>query len=180
MKNETLKEIKDDISRAKLQGLQESVDVLDAGILQIQNGLMQQQGVASVLPIIINRIMADCRDVNAEVDAENMTPEEAKIRINEITKVSNIIRGYLEETKVQIHSMNGEMKGLDKGIQNIAKKFDVEAAKYLRWERQQEEEEQERIEEQPATTKKASTRSQGKNVAPKPKKVAPKPKATKK
>ena len=137
MSNDTLKKVKDDASRAKLEGLQESVYVLDEGILKIKEGIKEKRGALFVVSELAQRVMLECNVHNQKVDKEEMSPEEAKIRISEITKIVGIIKAQGISVQGDLANLTGQIVGLEKGVANISKKFDSELAKYQRWERMQ-------------------------------------------
>lgn len=175
-------EIKDDVARAKLEGLQESVSSIDENILQIRESLKAKRGALSALNDLAQRIMLECNRVNAKVDKDEMATEEAKARIDEITNTVKITRAQAQATQNDMLNLTGQIVGMEKVVSNITAKFNSELAKYQRWEKIQEESESD-VDElgRPIQkdTKELEPKLESKNTKPESKNTKPTPKQKK-
>jgi hypothetical protein len=137
--NETLTEIKADVPRAKLEGLQEAVTHIDLQMLQVRNGIEQKKGIVQAAGVISKRVFQECAPINQAVEAGELEPEIAKLRIAEVSRITEIIRGIERDNRNDLIEMQGQLKGLERAANAIAGHFKSEAQKYERYQRMEDE-----------------------------------------
>jgi len=137
--NETLSEIKADVPRAKLEGLQEAVTHIDLQMLQVRNAIEQKRGIVQAADVISKRIFQECTPINQAVEAGELEPELAKLRISEVTRITEIVRGIARENQTDLIDMQGQLKGLERAANAIGGHFKSEAQKYERYQRMEDE-----------------------------------------
>jgi hypothetical protein len=140
LSNETLAEIKDPVSRSKLDGIQEAVYATDNEILKAHKELDHRRGVAEAAKLMAARMVQECNPINKLVDDEEMEPAEAKIRIDTIMKMSELCTSISNEAVENVITLKGQIQGLERAVKSISAKFAETAAKYERWQRVQDEE----------------------------------------
>lgn len=138
--NDTLSEIKDPVSRSRLEGLQEAVFAADNEILKAHKELDHRRGVAEAAKLMAGRMVQECNPINKLVDDEQMEPAEAKIRIDTIMKMSELCNTIAKEAADNVMALRGQIQGLERAVKSISSKFAETAAKFERWQRVQDEE----------------------------------------
>ncbi len=154
-----LDEVKDPVSKAKLEGIQQSSQLIDRQIIEARKSLGSSSAMATATDLIAKRLMQECAPIKTAVEADKMDTSEAKIRIDVIKSNADIVRGILEDSRKDIATQTGVIKGLQLAQKTTEDSFNAEALKYERWERIQAEEEEaskaaEPVETSPATKKK--------------------------
>lgn len=140
LKNDSLDEIADPVAKAKLAGIQEAVFGIDALILQIRKTLDEKRGVIAASDAIAKRLMDECLPYQKAVEEEKIDKDEAKLRIDTISRMSGIVRDIAAENRRDLIHFQGQLAGLDKAAKSAEEKFNGETLKYQRWQRIQEEE----------------------------------------
>lgn len=138
-----LSEVNDPQTRSKLEGFQETSYSIDEQIIKTKTAMEQKRGVVQAAEIIASRLFQECIPVNKQVDAEEMTPSEAKIRINQIEKLVEIVRNIKAENAGDLLVLKGVVQGLQKAQAAAEAKFQETVIKYERWQRIEAEEAEE-------------------------------------
>lgn len=138
--NETLSEIKDPVSRSRLEGIQEAVFATDSEILKAHKELDHRRGVAEAAKLMAARMVQECNPIQKMVDDEQMEPAEAKIRIDTIMKMHELCKSIASEAAENVVTLKGQIQGLERAVNSISVKFSDTAAKFERWQRVQDEE----------------------------------------
>jgi hypothetical protein len=133
--NESLDQINDPVVRAKLAGIQEAVFGIDGDIIQMRRTIEQKQGVIQAAEIIASRLFEECKPIQAAVDAEKMEADEAKIRIEVIQKLVQIVRNIGSENKADLLGLRGQIQGMERAVKRTEERFNGEVTKYERWQR---------------------------------------------
>lgn len=133
--NETLTEIKAEGPRAKLEGLQEAVTHIDLQMLQVRNAIEQKRGIVQAADVISKRVFQECTPINQAVEAGDLEPDVAKLRIAEVTRITEIVRGIARDNQNDLIDMQGQLKGLERAANAIGGHFKSEAQKYERYQR---------------------------------------------
>lgn len=135
-----LDDVKDPISKAKLEGIQQSSLAIDLEILNAQKSLDEKRGLIAASDLIAKRLFQECGPIKAAVESNQMDPAEAKIRIDVVKTNVEVVRGILDNARIDAATQRGVIDGLQRAHQVTAAKFKAEALKYERWERVQAEE----------------------------------------
>lgn len=135
-----LDEVKDPVSRAKLEGIQQSSQAIDLEIVKARKALDATRALAGATDLIAKRLFQECGPIKDAVAADQMASEEAKIRIEVITSNIQVVQGMQADARNDIATQLGVLNGLDRAQKITEEKFNVEAQKYERWERIQAEE----------------------------------------
>jgi len=146
IENKGIQEIDNERTRAKLEGLQEAVTEFGRHVMKLTNDLEQKKGVVAASKMIASRLLAEMQPVQHELDAEKMTPEEAKIRIDQIQKLAKIVNDVAENNRADIGLIRGRIEGIGMAGDIMESRFNAEVSKHERWKRIEEEEAAERAE----------------------------------
>ena len=130
-----ISEVSDPVVRAKLTGIQESVSIVDEDMVAFKKGIELKIGAASALEVAAKEVFALCVPIQKKVKADEVSPEEAKLTINGIKLAVTIINQRAQAARDDIIKMRGQVAGMERAIQKMGEKFNVEAQKYERHER---------------------------------------------
>lgn len=160
---EHLSEVSDPQTRSKLEGFQETSYSIDEQIIRTRTAMEQKRGVVQAADIIATRLFQECIPVNKKVDAEEMDTTEAKIRINQIEKLVQIVRDIKAENSGDLLVLKGVIQGLQKAQAATESKFQETISKYERWQRIEAEdaEEQKVVDEEAKDDASAAASQQG-------------------
>jgi chromosome segregation ATPase len=137
-----LEEVQDPISRAKLEGIQQSVYTLDHEIIGARKAIDEKRGVVHAADVIAKRLEAEMGPIQIKLKAEEIEPEEAKARIEQTLKCVQIVKEIGQNNRVDILTLQGQVMGFEKGVKALEGKFNEQAAKYERQQRMVEEEDE--------------------------------------
>jgi hypothetical protein len=135
LKHGNLEEITDQIAKAKLTGIQESVYSVDAEIVAIKKNIDEKRGVIAAADLIAKRLLEETLPVQKAADEERMEMPEAKIRIEVIQKLSEIVRNIAIENRNDLILIRGQVMGLERAAKAMEARFAGEVGKYERWKR---------------------------------------------
>lgn len=157
-------------SLAKLSGVQVAVTSIEELAMEVQGKIPEKRGVVSACRVVAKRIFDECLPINAKVQAEQMDAAEAKIRIDEVKRISAIVTEIGDRNQEDIKRMEGEVEGHKKAANVLAKKYEMMAIKYERDERIQREDEEDQRESEPPSPppKKPAKPATKKSTAKKP------------
>jgi hypothetical protein len=136
-------EITNEISLAKLSGIEVAINQLDDLGLAVISAIPEKRGVVSACKVLASRVLDDCNWVNKNVDDLKMDPKEAKIRIKQIQRIANVITEVGKANSNDIISLQAEAAGHKKSADLLAKKYEEIAIKYEMHERVDKEDEEE-------------------------------------
>ena len=128
-------DITEPTSIAKLAGVQVAVKQLEELALTTRRAIPEKRGVISACRVLAKRIFDECVPINAEVQSGKMEPDEAKIRIDEVKRISKIVAEVGDRNTEDIKRMEGEVEGQKKAAEFLAKTYEEMALKYERHER---------------------------------------------
>lgn len=140
-------EISDPTSLAKLSGVQLSISSLEQMAVELTTALPEKRGVVHACNVVAQRVIDVCAGVNNEVQAERMTPEEARIRNDQTIKIAAIIREIGKQNDHDLVAMQNKAVGYVEAANAISKKFEAMALKYEKDERVAKEDEEDEREE---------------------------------
>jgi len=128
-------EIANETSLAKLSGVQVAINQLDELAKTRSSAIPEKRGIVFACQVIAKRIFDDCNWVNGSVDENKFTPKEAKIRIEQIKRIVDIVNEIGKVNTTDVISLRGEIAGHKKSADLLAKKYEEMATKYERYER---------------------------------------------
>lgn len=128
-------EITSETSLAKLSGVEIAINYLDDLSKTVSSTIPEKRGIVFACQIIAKRIFDDCNWVNGNVDENKFTPKEAKIRIEQIKRIVDIVNEIGKVNTTDVISLRGEVAGHKKSADLLAKEYAEMATKYERYER---------------------------------------------
>lgn len=143
MAHDNLVEVTDPVARAKLGGIQESVYSVDLEIQEVKKAIEHKVGGAHALEVVSKAVFELCVSIQAKVKTEEVTPEEAKLVINGIKLAVKTIAAAEHEARQNLVEMRGQVHGMERAVIQMGMKFKVEAEKFERYQRMEEEEDAE-------------------------------------
>jgi hypothetical protein len=179
LKHDNLDEVTDPVTRAKLAGIQESVYSVDAEIVTAKKGIDEKRGVIAAADLIAKRLLDEMAPIQKAADAETMVVAEAKIRIEMVQKLAEIVRNIANENRRDYTLIQGQVMGLEKAAKAMEARFTGEVGKYERWKRMQSEDAAEKAARTAATedAQGAAAEAVSKAVSKQPDKNSKKPQA---
>lgn len=145
-KSNRVYEISDSVSLAKLSGLQLSITSLEQMSQDLQRILPEKRGIVAACNKLAERVFTECVTVNERVKKEEIEPDEAKIRINQIQIIVNILKESGVENHKDMVAMENKSAGYLEAADRLSKQYDDLAVKYERDERIEKENEEENAE----------------------------------
>jgi hypothetical protein len=140
-------EITDKEAIAKLSGIQLSILQMEKSSVELSKFIPEKRGICTACTILCQRLMEDCPTISSKVQAGQMTPEEAKIRINQIKLNAEIIREIGDLNKDDIIALNAKVEDRLATANNLVDTYYNYALKYETQERLAKEEEEKEKEE---------------------------------
>ena len=135
--HDNLDEIADPVTKAKLAGIQESVYSVDAEIVAVKKGIDEKRGVIAAADLIARRLLDEALPIQKAADEERMEMAEAKIRIEVIQRLAEIVRNIATENRNDLILVRGQVMGLERAAKAMEGRFTGEVGKYERWKRMQ-------------------------------------------
>lgn len=139
--NPNLAEIDDPQTRSKLEGMQEVADDFGKQVLALSAKMEQKKGIVAAAKVINHTINLEIAPIQQQVDNATIEPEIAKVRIQEISRIMQIVEGVRAANEADIVKIKGQIEGVQLATTAMKKRFDGEVAKHERWKRIEEEEE---------------------------------------
>ena len=134
-----LDEVKDPVSRSKLIGIQEGSYALDEELKVAQRQVHEKRGAATALNQFIPRLLGAISSISKAIHNEDEdAPEvkEAKIRIAQINNLIGMVTEAAGDAQADVSKMIGQVAGIERSQGVLQKKFDENALKIDRWERE--------------------------------------------
>lgn len=135
--HDNLDEITDPVTKAKLAGIQESVYSVDAEIVAVKKGIDEKRGVIAAAELIAKRLAEETLPIQKAADSEVMDRAEAKIRIEVVQKLAEIVRNIAAENRSDLILIRGQLMGMERATKAMEGRFTGEVGKYERWKRMQ-------------------------------------------
>lgn len=142
--HDNLDEITDPLTKAKLAGIQESVYSVDAEIVVAKKNIDEKRGVIAAAELIAKRLAEETLPIQKAADSEAMDRAEAKIRIEVVQKLAEIVRNIAAENRSDLILIRGQLMGMERATKAMEGRFTGEVGKYERWKRMQAEDSAER------------------------------------
>lgn len=146
--HENLSTIKDDISRAKLIGIQESVWAVQGEEDAARRQIIEKQGGINALTRCSARVATEAIRLSDEIQglvkAGNLGDKEDEVkalykeRIKQVQKTVELIDESRKETGIEKLKLEGVVEGIQRAEKASIAKFNGEAAKYERHQREEE------------------------------------------
>lgn len=149
--HDNLDEITDPVTKAKLAGIQESVYSVDAEIVAVKKGIDEKRGVIAAAELIAKRLAEETLPIQKAADSEAMDRAEAKIRIEVVQKLAEIVRNIAAENRSDLILIRGQLMGMERATKAMEGRFTGEVGKYERWKRMQAEDAAEKASREAAT-----------------------------
>lgn len=144
MSNEQLfNEVSDLKTRTKLQSIQGYVSDLDAEILRAKEAARNNAAAALTAGTISKRVTQEMIVVQNQLDKDNLSADEAKIRISQIQRILAIVDDLEKGWKQDSVSLEGKAVGLEEAVKVGQRRFNAEHATWQRQTRMEAEAEQE-------------------------------------
>lgn len=164
--NDTLDNIEHPETRARLGGIQDVVYDLDRKIIDFRKRIERRTEAGGQCRVIADTLFAQCDPINKLVDAEEITPEEAKIRIAQIKQDIEIVRQMEADISNEIKRFQGSIQGIEESIKEAGTRFNGEVMKYERHRRMFEDDDDE-LGRSPAETQQGGNGAADSNPEPK-------------
>ena len=133
-------EVEDPVALAKLNGIALAIHKLDAKATRLRAAVFPKTEVATAMNHTRDLILGLCEGVHKDVDAGNLTGDEAKLKIAGITAAAEIVRqAGLDASKAALQAKQ-QADGVAAASNEITKEWTATAAKYERQERVEREE----------------------------------------
>lgn len=160
--NKTLDEVKEPGTRGKLEGFQEMSFDIDTEIKTTKRDIEARKVTAQVANLLGARIFGEAQYIQGQVDKSAMLPEEAKIRMDQTRKITDMVRTFEGEMKAEAIKLSGKLSGLEHTSQLLGKRFSDTTAKYERHQRMEAEDAENNPRTPPAPAVPPTTLFQGK------------------
>lgn len=133
--NKTLDEVKEPGTRGKLEGFQEVSFDVDTEIKNVKRDIEARKVTAQVANLLGARIFGEAQFIQGQVDKSAMLPDEAKIRMDQTRKITDMVRTFEGEMKAEAIKLSGKLSGLEQTSQLLSKRFTDTSLKYERHQR---------------------------------------------
>ena len=160
--NDSLNEIDHPETRAKLEGIQEVVQITDAAAHEARGAVAGRRAAAEALLVAATHLEQQIPAINARVDTEGLDPDEAKLRINQQQQAAVLVKSLANEAREDSRKLRSKADGLNAAGDLAGVHFKSLVQKYERHKRMAEEEEDSTP---PATAKKPPKKKPAKKKA---------------
>ena len=127
--NKSIEEVKSPLTRAKLEGIQELVFDVDKEIKESQKGMTNRYAYVEAGTVIHNLIMAECLAIQARVDKDRSTMEEAKKEMTIVTRMAGRVKEQTEAWRKEHLTHQGKLAGLNRLAEMARIRFEAEVMK---------------------------------------------------
>lgn len=167
--NETISEIGNPKSEAKLTGIQEVVFQVDQEIIANRKAIDERRGVVSAAQQIANRVRQEIDKIAGLVHAEELDHEEGKIRSEQTKAIVGVIDEIARNNSGDLTTLIGKLQGLERANELAASRFDAEVLKNERRARMDAEDAEDDLRAEPKApvAKKPATRKSKKKTSKK-------------
>jgi len=124
----------------KLEGMQEVSDDFGIFVAKLFTDMQQKKGVVASAKMIAARIAVEREPIQKQVDSGDMSPEEAKARMDQIEKIVRIVEDVERNNRGDIGLIQGRIEGVKMAGDLVEKRFKGEVVKFERHKRMFEDE----------------------------------------
>lgn len=152
MVNESLNEIENPETRARLTGIQEVVLDFDQEVRSLEKQELERKALSGACASIGQRLLQECAAINKKIDEGLLPVEEARIRMDQAKRMVEVVRSIEADSRKDLFVLQGKISGLRAAAERAAKRFDETVQKYERHKRMEAEDRAERGEPEPKLT----------------------------
>jgi uncharacterized coiled-coil DUF342 family protein len=137
--NKTLEEITDPARRAKLEGIQEVSFDLDEQLVAARRQLALNRNEAHAISKIAEALLGECMRITNDLKNGIYSKEETTVRVDQTKKIIEQLDKLKDESSSSTRTLSHKIEGLEAAIKSVAERFENEARKAERYQRQEEE-----------------------------------------
>lgn len=137
--NKTLEEIKDPARRAKLAGIQEVVFDLDEQLAEARTQLAIRRSESHAIVNVANNLLEEMKRITDGLKNGIYSKEETKVRVDQTRKITDLLNDMKNESSSSTRTLANRIEGLESAVSAASKRFESEALKAERYQRQAEE-----------------------------------------
>lgn len=135
MQNKSLDEVEHPETRARLEGIQGVVYDIGNQVLEYREKIKAHKAAKAQVGITAETLFHQCVPINKLVDEDEMDKDEAKLRIDQIKRDVELVRGIEARLQEEIDRFKGALLGFEEAIKVSGARFDNEVNKYERHQR---------------------------------------------
>jgi len=139
-----ISDVDDPATRAKLEGLQETILEVDQLIVENERSLLIKQGKLEAIENVRDQVLQQCKETQRKIRAGEIDIDNGRQTNGEWKKTLELIGTVKESFQSELKSVAGRLDGFRKANNISVKKFNDAAGKWERWKRIHEEEEAEK------------------------------------